>query len=369
MSKANLKAMLRFGVSPYDGPSLIFDLSALEARFRRLGALEVRFRMDVRFAVKSFPWPEVLHLAAKHVAGFDVSNAAELEMVPPARVISLTNPVLRLDALPDLRRKANQAVVYLECAEDLAVVDWVPAPVLVGLRLSPATLRVAANTEAGDFSRFGADGVALAALKTLDAERFSGFLVHYGGEQTADDIITYARGMVALARAHGLPLRSANLGGGLAGVGLDALEPLCAALRSIVPTETTLVLEPGEICAEDTGLALGRVMSVRRYAEGWIATIDLSRELHLQWTRPQILHAGKGPAEAPVRIFGPTCYERDYFGTFRIPVVDLDTPPYARDQWVGFTGINGYAAALNHGFNGIAPARVVVAHFSPIAGA
>ena len=55
-------------------PNLVFDLSTISSRMAELGGLQTRFKCCPLMALKSFPFPQVIELASKYLAGFDVSN-------------------------------------------------------------------------------------------------------------------------------------------------------------------------------------------------------------------------------------------------------------------------------------------------------
>jgi diaminopimelate decarboxylase len=209
--------------------------------------------------------------------------------------------------------------------------------------------------------------------------RVVGFHVHHGGVAATSParLVATARAALAVADELGLAITWLDLGGSQHGIGdgaVPALADALAELRAAVPASVELAIEPGRLLALDAGYAVGHVVAGRELAERSVRVLDLSRSCHLRWQRitPALAlrqHAGawrpmRGvlPArtgEARRVLFtGPTCYEEDVVGEWKLGKDD-DGARWPHGSRLVVAGVDGYALAWNGGFGGIAPARVV----------
>lgn len=347
---------------PYRGPVLAYDLRRVRARIRRLAALGERHDARFLLAVKAFADPRVLAWFAREGVGFDVSNAGELALVAAAtpiaseRPLSITGPRLAgvVEALAGWRGEVSVSVESM--AQLAAVRDALGARVKLALRVdvTPGGARLA--------TRFGGRPTELEALVAAAAPvRPEGLHCHIGSER--NDLATYTgivRELIGFARRARLELRTLNVGGGLHGMTDAQVEDLVARLRALVPADVRLVFEPGGYWFNDAGFALARVIDLKRSE---IVVLDLSSECHLRWSTPSLLAAATSAPAArhrPLLFVGPTCYEADVVGRFRVPCDEDGAPALACGDRVVLARVTSYSASWNTGFNGIAPAEVLL---------
>ncbi len=96
--------------------------------------------------------------------------------------------------------------------------------------------------------------------------------------------------------------------------------------------------------------------AARELADRSVRVIDLSRACHLRWQQvaPISPPAATGAAR-PIAFTGPTCYEEDVIGEWK-----LDPARFAVGAPLVVAGVNGYALGWNTGFGGVAPAEVAI---------
>lgn len=368
-----LSRVLREAATRYRGPALVFDLRVVEKRLVRLAELQEAYGCRFLMAAKAFRAPAVYELAARHLAGFDVSNAAEYAELPASlegRHVSLTDPAFAGDEVPGLTTKGNSLCVVLDTPGQRERLEAVGTEVAFSIRLA-STSFAPPGTRAGPLpdgaSRFGIAATqrdALRAMTRCSRHRFAGFHLHHGyGGNVADNYLEMASGCMALVRELGVEISALDLGGGLHRVPEAELPDLLGGLREIVPRSIELFFEPGEVLARGAGFAIARVESVKERTDGYVYTLDLSAPWHLHWSKPVLLQDERDPGEAAREVsawmFGPTCSEHDFLGEFKVPA-PRERGPFAPGDLVTFGSISSYSVSCNRSFNGIPPARLVL---------
>jgi diaminopimelate decarboxylase len=331
--------------------TLLYDLATIDATMTTVAAGAHAHDIRVLFAAKSFPHPDVLALAARHLDGFDVASAGELAQMPAASMISICDPTGRaVTSSP-----ATRTIASIETAAQLAAA---PTTAEVAIRLSasitgrdPAVGAVLDGT-GHRRSRFGLDDrVQISELVARVQGRRWGLHVHHGPvtATSADRFIATAQAALALVDREPAFL---NLGG--AWHGIADLPAAFAKLRAAIPRSIELVVEPGRTFAAGAGFACGVVTAARSLGDRELRVIDLSRACHLRWSPVELVapapHPGRGRATL---IVGPTCYEEDTLGEWTVDPLHIAERVIVRD-------VPGYALAWNTGFAGIPPADVIV---------
>lgn len=346
---------------PYDGPELLFDLMALTERLRRVKALEARHGCRFFLAVKAIGAPEPMRLFQAHGIGFDVSNYGEWVLArsvgATAERMSLTGPALHTvfdqigpSALAGLRVNVETAAQYARIPAG--------AEVEIGLRIDAS-----AGSRRG-FSRFGARVDDRAFIDAVARDpRMRGIHMHVSNGREG-----YPKKVAAALdwlEQTGLCAESINFGGGLEHFDLDALEAIIIGIRKRVGPEVELRFEPGYFWFADVGFARTQVLAVdldftdRTHK----VTLDISRVCHLQWTspRPLVEPTASDGMPTPTIFYGPTCLDGDVV-TAAALTTDADGGIGLRPgDVIALSGVGGYAAAWNRGFNGLPPARIVYA--------
>jgi diaminopimelate decarboxylase len=381
MSVAATPAVLRAAAALPPGPALVFDLGVMRERMERARDAARTNGVELLYAVKSFPQPEAIELAAKHLDGLDVAGpeeqAAALELAPTNLSVTWPGDLY----LPTLTALASRHRVTAVC-ESLAQLQG--AASIPGVTLA---LRLSSDDE----SRFGIAPNALAdMLRGLEApvrERIRALHMHGGPLATSPATVGgRARRACDAAAAAGIALEQLDLGGSLHGFaiahatsGQSLLADALAAARAAVPRSVRLLFEPGRLWTEGAGFAVGHVLAGRdpmahvgttaddvshvgRANDSRSRTtrvLDLSRLCHLRWSTPRLVAPPPKPNEprVAVTLLGATCCEDDVIGDALVPPEHL--PSLAIGSRVILAGVTGYAAGWNRAFAGVPAARVL----------
>lgn len=343
-------------------PALVFDLARIEANLRSIADAARACQMTALFAAKSFPHRSVRELAAKVIDGFDAASDAEVAELPPAKVVSLSDPSHRGRAAG---AKAERVIISCETADQVRAA---PAHADIAIRLSSSIVgrdpAVGAVQEGSGHrrSRFGLDvdperrRAEIQAMWAAAAGRTVGMHIHHGPvtATNAERFAATARVALDAARDAGREPAFINVGGAWHGI-ID-IPGACRELRDAIPDTIELVIEPGRAATHEAGFACGHVVAARDLDDRALRVTDISRICHLRWSHLELVcpapHPGTG---APMLLVGPTCFEEDVLGEWSVDLSRFDVG--AR---VVMRNVSGYAVAWNTGFAGIPPADVVV---------
>lgn len=358
-----------------DGPTLLFDREAIAGRMARARAIAQAAGVQVLFAAKSCPLPEVLALAGATLDGLDLAGPDEqaaLVAAPPTTV-SVTWPGDVAPAALAALAARHRVIAVCETAAQLAAAATVPA-VELAVRLSVSALldedaagglRVDRDAGGGHASRFGVDPAELRALHAVAGPRLRALHLHGGPLATSPArLARLAAAAVAAATAAELPLARLDLGGSLHGFALDpptagqaTLAEALAAARAVVPAGLELAIEPGRLLLDGTGFAAGQVLAARTIAGRAVRVLSLSRLCHLRWSSPRLVAPPPPPGQAtPLTLLGATCCEDDVIADARVAPGAL---PAVGDRVV-LAAVSGYAVAWNRGFAGVPAARILL---------
>jgi diaminopimelate decarboxylase len=156
-------------------------------------------------------------------------------------------------------------------------------------------------------------------------------------------------------RIEGFPIKYINLGGGL---GIDYRRQskvfpkpadFVASIRDMIPSETTLILEPGRSIVGDAGLLVSRVIGVKHTSE---KNFIITHGSMAEFIRPSLYQAYHEigfiePVNGDIKIFdvvGPVCESGDFLGKDR----ELPTPVEGVGLAVFDTGAYGYMMSSNY---------------------
>nr|WP_243418151.1 type III PLP-dependent enzyme [Actinomycetospora cinnamomea] len=353
-------------------PRLDLDLAAVRRAYRamRIALPEV----ELCYAVKANPHPDVLALLVAEGASFDLASPGELDLclLAGARPAGLSwgNPVKKVT---DVRagRAAGVARFTTDAPADVDLLAREAPGATVGVRLAVGD-DGAATPFAGKFGATEDEAVALlrrARSAGLDA---AGIGFHVGSQQR--DAAAWARGIDAAARVAARLGDHAptelNLGGGFPTPHADGPTPdvtACAtAIRGALAVHASwwrprLMAEPGRALVAEAGVLRAEVVLVaERAGRRWVY-LDVGRYQGLAETEDEMIvyrlrTPGRcGETERAV-LAGPTCDGDDvlYRDTdVRLPV-DL-----APGDVVEFLGAGAYTASYaSIGFNGLPPLPV-----------
>ncbi|GHH66087.1 diaminopimelate decarboxylase [Streptosporangium violaceochromogenes] len=334
-------------------PAYVYDLTALDAH-----AAAVRAALggvELYYAAKANPDPELLRVLARHVDGVEVASGGELEHVrrvlPSARIAfggpGKTDDELRLALDLGVER------LHVESPNELRrlIATGRRADVLLRANLA-LSLGEVALAMGGGATPFGMDPAGVTECLTLLARqetvRLRGLHAHLASGLDAPRMLEVAEGVLGYAR--GLGLTEINLGGGMA-VDYAAPETLfdwetygkgLAGLRR--PGET-LRIEPGRSLSVYCGRYVTRVLDVKR-VHGELFAIVAGGTHHLRTPatkghdQPLVVPPGGGSSE-PVTIAGQLCTPKDVLAR-RVPVA------LAPGDVVQFLMAGAYAWNISH---------------------
>jgi diaminopimelate decarboxylase len=353
------------------GPTLAFDLNAIESRMCWLADISKSFSVTPLLAVKSCTAPEFLEVAHRNLDGFDVSNIAEYALLDSelgGKVVSVTSPVMA-GSPEDFRSKGNDLIVVLDSHLQLAHHLAHESPCDYLLRVQGSSLLEASSPVDSAYYPVTRFGFTVSEVKKLlgdpDVRKNQpiGFHVHHGSE--ANRLSTYrsiTSELAKLASFLGRPVSCINLGGGWHRLSSQDIRDALDHARRLFPQPCTIIFEPGRWYAEPAGYAVGKIVNLSRAGNIVRCTLDLSGKSHLHWSSPSLIHLFEPHHNEGciVQFFGPSCYESDFIGKYYMPcsadvVADAGLECGKR---VVFGSVSTYSVEWNTSFNGIPVADI-----------
>ena len=304
--------------------------------------------VDLHYAIKANPMPELLAFIAPLVDGLDVASAGELQralaagMAPGA--ISFAGPGKRVSELD--AAVAAGVLVNMESFRELPLLAEASArqgrPARVAVRVNPDfELRGAGMRMGGGAKPFGVDAEQVPVLLREIASaglQFEGFHLYAGSQMLKGDVLaqaTLATGelLLRLSADAPAPVRHLNLGGGW-GIpyfpneqALD-VAPVCAALQALVDKSAAalpgarLQIELGRYLVGEAGVYVAQVLD-RKVSRGQVFLVTdggLHHHLAASGNFGQVIRRnypvaignrmGAGEREV-VSIVGPLCTPLD----------------------------------------------------------
>lgn len=273
-----------------DTPLFVYSRDLIAQRIATLRSVLPQ-RIELNYAAKANPWPELLEWIEDQVDGFDIASIGEWALLAEAGIAagrtSFAGPGKREDEL----ETAIAAGITLNCESAgeadraLAIGERLGIAPKIAIRVNPDfELRGSGMKMSGGAKVFGVDADKAAALtrRVVDAgANWQGFHIFAGSQSLDAEAISDAqRNTIALAQRladeAGVPLPKLNLGGGfgipyfagdesldLAGVG-ERLHTIAAA--DVLP-DTRLVIELGRYLVGEAGVYLTRVID-RKESQG-----------------------------------------------------------------------------------------------------
>jgi diaminopimelate decarboxylase len=354
-------------------PAYVYDLTALDTHLRSVRSA-LPPDVELYYAAKANPDPELLRTLTPHVTGFEISSGGELAHVRQA----VPGPPLAFGApgktAAELRLALELGVerFHLESAQELRLLARLadrPVDVLLRVNL-PAVTGAAALTMGGRPSPFGLDPAQLGQCLPLlrgTALRLRGIHAHLAsGLHAAEQLAVAAR--VAdwtrdLSELRGLGLAEVNVGGGMTvdyaapGTRFDwaAYGEGLAGLTKRYP-EFTFRIEPGRALTAYCGWYVTEVLDLK-HSHGEAFAVLRGGTHHLRtpaakghsqpcavlprpdwpypWARPEI-------TAEPVTFAGQLCTPKDVLAA-RVPLTTLR----AGDR-VAFALAGAYAWNISH---------------------
>jgi diaminopimelate decarboxylase len=278
-------------------PLYVYDRAAIAARIAALREILPQ-QVELHFAIKANPLPEVVRFVAPLVDGLDVASGRELALAittnTPRHEISFAGPGKRAAELE--AAAAAGITINAESTRELSILAelaaGLPNKPRVALRVNPDfELKTSGMKMSGGPKQFGIDAEqvpgVLRAMHSMPLD-FAGFHIFSGSQNLrADAIIESQRNAlelaVRLAADAPQPVRMLNIGGGFGIPYFPGEEPLdikpigrhladlaLEASRSL--PQAKLVIELGRYIVGEAGVYLCRVIE-RKVSRGQVFLI------------------------------------------------------------------------------------------------
>lgn len=280
----------RAGRTPY----YVYDKAALSTRIARLREV-VPASMDLHFAIKANPLPELVRFVAPLVDGLDVASGRELSVAltteTPRSEISFAGPGKTAQELEQAARAG--ITVNVESVREIRILaelaDRVGTRPRIAVRVNPDfELKTSGMKMSGGPKQFGIDAEqvpqVLRDMRGLPVQ-FVGFHIFSGSQNLRHEAIVEAQRnalelAIRLAADAPAPVTMLNIGGGF-GIPyfpseqpLD-LAPIAANLRTVAADAATrlprakLMLELGRFIVGEAGVYVCRVID-RKISRGQV---------------------------------------------------------------------------------------------------
>ncbi|MFS1301702.1 alanine racemase [Streptosporangium longisporum] len=305
-------------------PAYVYDLAELDAHARAVRA--ALGDVELYYAVKANPDPELLRTLVPYVDGFEVASGGELAHVRehfPHVPVALGGP-----GKTDAELLADVTRLHVESPGELRrlLASGRPADVLLRVNLD-VSIEGAALAMGGGATPFGMDpaGVdeCVALLRTQEAVRLRGIHAHLASGLDAPRMLELAATILDYARTLGVT--EINLGGGMAVSYADPSDRFdwqaygrgLAALRR--PGER-LRIEPGRSLTVYCGRYVTYVIDVKRvHGELFAVVAGGTHHLRTPATKGHDQPVLVSRPGEPVTIVGQLCTPKDVLAR-RVPV-------------------------------------------------
>jgi diaminopimelate decarboxylase len=334
-------------------PAYLIDSDLLRVRLNEISRICKSHQVRLLAAAKAVPEDNrIVDLVGSNVAGFDVSNLAELSRFTsrfPDATYSVTSPgVLSLPCTETSRLSMINATTVDQLRQLLASSS---KKFKIGVRLAPL---VESTSRIADY-RFGLDCRALEEVKRSNPTlSVLGLHMHSGSrEGTVASKLSKVVDCLTMFSYNKLVPAYVNLGGAVPRRDLKAFESFLRLARSLVGNAVPMYVEPGEFLFDEAITAIGKVLDITVDQNCTKVVVDLSAELHLRWSVPRFELT---MADKKIRqiICGPTCYGGDIISVDQESLIDT----IAVGDILRFSNVSSYSLAWNCSFNGIPRATI-----------
>jgi ornithine decarboxylase len=374
ITKAQLQKLGR----EHGTPLFVVDHDALRRNYREFRRYLPR--VQVYFAVKANPLPEIVRTFYREGASFDVASMPEFNIVyanirgmaPKRRQdwiwdkIIYANPNKPVETLAELNQ--YKPLVTFDNAEELQKIRRHAPQAGVALRLKVANTGAMVELS----SKFGAapgEAVDLILLADKLGLTCEGLSFHVGSQTTNFDNYVQALGLCANlfqeARDRGYTkMNLVDIGGGFPAAYDDTVKPfrelakvINNELERLFPPDIQILAEPGRFLVANAGYSVSKVIgkAVRDGKPSYYIDDGVYHTYsgvifdHCKYP----VRSFKGGATRISAVYGPTCDALD--------VVSMaeNLPELNRDDLVYSEKIGAYSHASSTHFNGFPPAQVV----------
>ena len=345
-------------------PLIIYDRDFITDKLKFLRQISDQHGCIFLFPVKSFPHLELIKHISHYVHGFEISNVNELDLLPTGffpDYLAITDPTIQVENIELFSRRANKIFYSLDSISEKIFEQLRPfkGEVEFMLRLSHTDLDlpITGSNNHVHPSRFGSH---LDHLSSSDQNMFAGVHIHNGSDKNlVQDYIWTAHKILDKMYEIQTDFKYINLGGGFSRLSKNQMLVLLKELRNILPSQCTIIIEPGKFVSVDSGVAFAQIKFIKQITSvRYAVTTDLSYECHLKWSDPEYVYEQQNSDKmVTVDFYGPTCYENDLITSVCLSC-DHVSEKLRVSEWVAFKGISGYSFAWNHSFNGIPMAEI-----------
>ncbi|WP_432584779.1 diaminopimelate decarboxylase [Streptomyces sp. HD1123-B1] len=331
----------------------VYVLDEAEVRDRCRTYRDTFPEAEVLYAAKAFLCRAMIHWMDEEGLGIDVCSAGELELAvttgfPPERIVLHGNAKSPQDLETALRLRVGRIVI--DSPSEIARLAAAVGPdghQKVMVRVVPGISaggheKIRTGTEDQKFGLSISDGYAQHAIARILKQpqlELTGLHCHLGSQITSvKPYLAAVRRVIGLMarlhEQHGLVLPELDLGGGH-GIAYRPGEPAldlttlarkvraelieaCATAGLTVPR---LIIEPGRAIAGPAGIALYRVLTVKRTGEHTYVAVDGGMSdnprpaLYGVRYAPRLVGRCGSPAQAPVTVVGRHCEAGDVLAT------------------------------------------------------
>ena len=345
-------------------PLIIYDQDSITDKLKFLRHISDLNDCIFLFPVKSFPHLELIKHISHYAHGFEISNVNELDLLPTdfsPDYLAITDPTIQIQNIELFSRRANKIFYSLDyiSEEIFEQLCSLRGQVDFMLRLSHSDLElpITGSNKNVHPSRFGSH---LDHLSSLAKNIFAGVHIHNGSDKNlVQDYIWTVHKILEKMYKVETDFKYINLGGGFARLSKNQILILLKEIKNILPSQCTIIIEPGKFISVDSGVAFSQIKSIKKITSvRYAVTTDLSYECHLKWSNPEYFYEQQNSDKmVTVDFYGPTCYENDLITSVCVSC-DHVSEKLRVGELVAFKGINGYSFAWNHSFNGVPMAEI-----------
>lgn len=350
-------------------PFLVLSTSRVHATVRTLRRCLPR--VELFYAMKSNPDPELLRLLNELVDGIDVASYGEVMLADAAGVspdrLFHSNPIKKESDITDCVRHGVRWFTFDNGDEIPKLQAAAPgADVLLRLAIQNTSCVVDLGAKFGAQEK---DAVSLMLAARAVGLNLRGIAFHVGSQSTDPSVyltaLTIARGVFDQAASAGLDLDTLDIGGGFPvtyRTEVPALEEFCRVtsqgLTDLFPETVRVIAEPGRCISGGSMTLVVRVIGKSiRNGMPWYFIDDgvygaFSGRLFDHCDYP-LMPIKKGPATDCV-VAGPTCDSID------IVARDQRLPELEIGDLLLVPGMGAYTKASATSFNGFLPPITVV---------
>jgi len=359
----------------YDTPLLLIDCERVRSNYRRLKSSMPR--VDVHYAMKALPLPEVVATLDREGSCFDVATMGEIEIIKALGIDSArcvhTHPIKKPKDIESALAQGVRIFVVDnpdEIHKFHAYCDHAEVMIRIGFGSNEATVDLS--------KKFGCP---LQAVDELVHEAQSvgipvaGLAIHGGSQPKSSD--SHVRAIKAVIekflelRTGKLPhMHMLDIGGGFPttykpdDLEIEAFCEPISRLLGQVPQDVRVISEPGRYLVASAGTCITRVVGrAKRNGRWWYYVDDgLYGSFSAQVTEPTVFPVDslrQDEPRYPSVLTGPTC---DGFDTI---AEDIALPELSVGDLIVGQSMGAYTAASATDFNLVPRARILPLNFDP----